>query len=155
MNSQPAWRLHRGEADARAGFDDLLADVGALARHEMLERAVRGDASAARHRVRTFELRVGRTQQRDALRERDGERIARERGPIFAALRRDRREHHRRRARAGRGLGAREGLVDHSAQGHLVGAIGRRETPGALVDDTEADTPVARARDRFDLAIAN
>src|SRR5687768_11289307 len=83
--------LHRGEADAGARLDDLLANVGALARHEMLARAIRGYASASRHRVRTFEIRVGRAQQRDALGQRDSEWIALKRGPVFAALWRDRR----------------------------------------------------------------
>ncbi len=147
--------FHRREAHARSGLDDLLTNVCALTRHEMLARAICGHAPAARNRRRTFEIRVGLPQQGDALREWHRERIALERGPVFAALWRDRREHDRGRARARRGLGPREGLVDDTAQGHLVGAVGRGETPGPLVNDAEADAPVARARDRFDLAVTH
>ncbi len=121
----------------------------------MLPRAIRRDPAPARHRVRTFEIRVGNTQQRDPFGDRDPERISLKRGAVFAALRRHGREHDRRAACGGRGIRAREGLVDDRPQRGVIGAVGGREAPAAVVDHAEADATIARARDRLDLAVAH
>ena len=147
--------LHRGDREARAGLDDLLLHVGALARDEMLVGAVRGDAATAGHGVRSLELRVGGAEQRDAFGERDRERIARERGAVLAPLRCDRRQRDRRGARACGGFRACERFVDDGPQRHVVGAVGGGEAPGAPMEDAKTDAAVARPRDRLDLAVAN
>src|SRR5206468_2208993 len=124
--------FRRRDRDTRAGLDDLLRDIGALARDQALARPVCGDRGAALPGIRSLEVRVGALEQRDALLDRDAEWVARELRPVLALLRRDRRQRDRLGARRRGCLGAAEGFVHEPGHRRLAGAVGRGEAPGAF-----------------------
>src|SRR5438309_8960062 len=81
----------------------------------------------------------------DTLGERDGKRIAFEGRAVLTALRRDRRELHAAALDGCRGLRAAESLINESAQRRLIRAIGRRESPGSLMDHAKAEASIGSA----------
>src|SRR5947207_2829009 len=140
-----------GETGAR--LDDLLRDVGAFARHEMLARPIRRDGRSPGLDIRADRRRIDRAQVIDAFGERDSERVAAQDRSVLAALRRDRREHQLSALHRSGCLRAAKGFVHELTERRGVGAIGGRESPRALVDDAKCDTPIGRPRYGLDCSV--
>src|SRR5439155_15029908 len=125
---------------SRAALDHVLPDVGALARHEALLRAVRRNARPPDLRVRRREKRVGLAEQCDTLGDRDAERIAPDRRPVLTALRGLRYLGDRCLMDGGRRLRAMDRLTEERRQ--LLArrrAVRRGEAPRAVDDDADPD----------------
>src|SRR5438477_7345626 len=89
----------------------------------------------------------------NALGEGHRERVAIQARLVLATLRRNRRERPRLALDRGRCLGAAEGLVNELADGRVIGAIRRGETPRSPMDDAEGEAAIRGPRHRLHRAV--